>query len=250
MAAIAENSSESCSVVGPVRFDALTRWEAANRVRDELVCGRGGRVVVLSHDMLRHVDDTPAIREMVDEADLVLAGSASAVWASRLSGTPLPERITAPALADALCAACTADGRPVYLIGGASGPIGRSAPAGLPSGAARAAAVLGLRHPGLTVAGCAAPTATVATDGRALAAVVEDLAATKPDLILLGVDHLDAERVLARAARAELPGSWLFGSAGLVAQLAGDCGPRGGGGVHVSYMARLFARAAAARVRR
>jgi N-acetylglucosaminyldiphosphoundecaprenol N-acetyl-beta-D-mannosaminyltransferase len=271
MASIADNTPQLRGWAGAVHFDALTRWEVANHVRDELVRGRGGRVAVLSHELLRHIDDTPAVREMLGDADLVLAGSASTVWASRLAGAPLPQRFTAPALADALCAACNADGRRVYLIGGAYGAVGRAGlpgtagklrgladarllasahPAGLPRGAARAAAVLGLRHQGLKVAGCAAPTAAVATDQRALGTVVEDLAAAKPDLILLGVDHLAAEQVLAQAARAELPGSWLFGSVGLIAELAGDPARRGGRGMRVSYLARLFAAAAAARVRR
>jgi hypothetical protein len=101
--------------------------------------------------------------------------------------------------------------------------------------------VLGVRHQGLKVVGCAAPTATVATDARALAAVTEDLVAAKPDLIRLGVDHLAAEQVLAQTARAELPGSWLFGSQRLIARLAGDHARRGRHGVHVSFVAALLA---------
>jgi N-acetylglucosaminyldiphosphoundecaprenol N-acetyl-beta-D-mannosaminyltransferase len=243
MGSIAENTSQPRSWAGAVRLDAMTRWQAANHVRDELVRGRGGRAVVLSHELLCRIDDTPDVREMLDDADLVLAGSAAAVWASRLAGVPLPERITASAFADALCAACNADGRRVYLIGGAYGK------AGLPSGAARAAAVLGLRHQGLKVAGCASPTRAVATDQRTLSDVVEDLAAAKPDLILLGVDDLAAERALAQAARAELPGSWLFASVSLIAELAGDPVPRSGRRTHVSYVAKMFASAAVARVR-
>jgi hypothetical protein len=110
--------------------------------------------------------------------------------------------------------------------------------------------VLGLRHQGLRVAGWAAPTVSVATDRRALAAVAEDLAAAKPDVILIGVESAAAERALIAASRAELPGSWVFGSTGLIGQLAGDPGRGGGRGVHVPYLARLLARAAAARVQR
>jgi UDP-N-acetyl-D-mannosaminuronic acid transferase (WecB/TagA/CpsF family) len=90
MAAIVDNTAVPRGQVGTVRFDALT-----------------------SHDLLRHVDDTPAVREKVDDADLVLAGSTGAVWPSRVAGAELPERIHAPALADALCAAGNADGRGV-----------------------------------------------------------------------------------------------------------------------------------------
>ncbi len=245
MPPLTDNAHQTQPVVGTVRFHPLTRWEAANHVRDEMVRGRGGRVMVLTHEQLRHVDDAPALRPALADAELVLAGSATAVWASRVAGTPLPERITGPALADALCAACNSDGRRVYLVGGAPGR------GGVPSAAQRAAAVLGIRHQGLRVAGCVSPTATVATDRRALADVVADIVEAKPDLVLIGADHVAAEEALVRAVRGDAPTSWLFGWTGLVRELAGDPGHhRGGRRVHVSYAARLLARAAAARVAR
>ena len=242
MGSIADNTSNRRSAVGTVRFNAVTRWEAATHVRDELVRGRGGRIIVVSHEQLRHVDEAPELRLVLDDADLVLAGSATAVWASRLAGTPLPERITGPGLADALCAACNADGRRVHLVGG------RPAAADLPGAAVRAAAVVGLRHQGLRVSGCATPAAAVAGDVDALDAVVADIAEAKPDLVLIGVESSAAEEALVAAVRSELASSWIFGCGALVRDLVGDPGQRGGRGVHVSYAARLLARAAAARV--
>jgi N-acetylglucosaminyldiphosphoundecaprenol N-acetyl-beta-D-mannosaminyltransferase len=257
---MADNSHHPRPAVGEVRFDALTRWEAATHVRDELVRGRGGRLVVLSHEQLRHLADTPLLRTRLDAADLVLAGSATAVWASRLAGTPLPERITASGLSDALCAACNVDGRLVYLVGGAPATIcrtiGRLATlravppdAHLPSAAARAAAVIGVRHQGLRVAGCPSATTGVADDATVLATVIDDVVAAKPDVVLIGVEDAAAEETLVQAVRAELAASWVFGSVGLIQELAGDHPThRGGRHVHVSYAAKLLARAAASRV--
>jgi N-acetylglucosaminyldiphosphoundecaprenol N-acetyl-beta-D-mannosaminyltransferase len=224
--------------VGAVQFDALTRWDAANHVRDELVRGRGGRVVVVTNEQLWQRDDVPAL----DDADLVLAGSTTAVWASRLAGTPLPERVTAAGLADAVCAACNADGRRVFFVGGAAG---RS---GIPSAAQRAAAVVSVRHQGLRVAGCAELAAAVATDPQALATVLAEIIEAKPDVILVGADHAAAEETLVRAVRAELNSGWLFSSTGLVRELAGDPGSRTRGRrVHVSSGARLLGRSATVR---
>jgi hypothetical protein len=132
------------------------------------------------------------------------------------------------------------DGRRVHLVGGAPGARG------IPSGAQRAAAVLSLRHQGLRIAGCSSPAGDLAADGLALAAVVADLVEAKPDVILVDADHAGAH-ALAVAVRAELVGAWLFSSAGVIQSIVGDPYRRRRG-VHMSYTARLLARAAAARV--
>jgi N-acetylglucosaminyldiphosphoundecaprenol N-acetyl-beta-D-mannosaminyltransferase len=254
MSHLTDDAHHGRTAVGAVRFDPLTRWEAANHVRDELTRGRGGRVVVLTQEQLRHGGDEPdaiqkpgrrtfePVRPEAEDGGLVLVGSATAVWASRLAGTPLPERITGPGLTDALCAVCNSDRRRVYLVGGAPGLPG------IPSAAQRAAAVLGLRHQGLRIAGSAASTSAVALDPDALDVVVADVVAAKPHLVLVGVEHPAAEQTLIASLRGSLAAGWLFGSVGLIRELAGDPGPRGGRRVHVSYAARLFARAAATRV--
>ncbi len=228
------------SVIGSVAFDPLTRMQAATHVRDCLARGEGGRLVIVSQDQLRHVDERPRLRRMLADASLVLAGSATAVLASRLAGTPLPERITAPAMAEALFAGCLADGRRIYLIGGAPGG------SALPAGAQRAAAILGLRHPGLRVAGCASPSSG---DRAALAAVVADAVEAKPDLVLISVESDPFEESLVAAVRAELVSAWFFGGRSLIDNLVGDGTHRSRRGT-VSYSARLLARAAAARMSR
>jgi N-acetylglucosaminyldiphosphoundecaprenol N-acetyl-beta-D-mannosaminyltransferase len=221
--------------VGTVRFDPLTRWDAADHARDELTRGRGGRILLLSDDQLRQFDAS-------SDADLVLAGSASAVWASRLAGTPLPERITAAGLTDALCAASNSDRRKVRLVGGQPGA------AGIPSAAQRAAAILGVRHHGLLVAGTTAPTSSVATDLAALEVAVGQVVEAKPDLVLIGVDQKANEAALVAAVRASLPRAWVFGALGLIREIVGDPGHRSSRRANVAFPARLLARAAAVRL--
>jgi N-acetylglucosaminyldiphosphoundecaprenol N-acetyl-beta-D-mannosaminyltransferase len=228
--------------IGSVAFDALTAGQAAAHVRDGMARGRGGRVLVVAHDQLRQVEERAGLRQTLAGADLVLAGSATAVWASRVSGTPLPERVTGLALVDALCAVCATDRRRVFLVGGLPGGPG------VPSGAQRAAAVLGLRHQGLLVAGCAAPTGDLAIDAVALDRVVSDVVDAQPDLVLIGVDGSGPEEALIAALRDEWPDGWLFGCPDIIGDVVGDPGPRDRGRA-VSYSARLLARAAAARVR-
>jgi UDP-N-acetyl-D-mannosaminuronic acid transferase (WecB/TagA/CpsF family) len=155
--------------VGSVAFDPLTVGAASALVRDELARGSGGLLVVVgreSHDR--------GVESVHQAATVVLAGSATAVWASWLLGRGLPQRVRPAALAEALCGVAASDGRRVYLVGGAPGGPG------VPSEAQRAAAVLGLRFRGLHVAASACPPATGPSTGTAAAGLPTGAPATGP----------------------------------------------------------------------
>lgn len=194
--------------VGRVEFDALTVGAASALVRDGLARGCGGVMVVVGRESA-----APAHRA----GTVVLAGSATTVWASRLSGRALPQRVRPGRLAEALCGVAAADGRRVFLVGGAPGGPG------VPSGAQRAAAVLGLRFRGLYVAGGVGPPATGTT--TAWSDGLDDVVEAKPDLVLVST-HGEAQRRILTALRAALPGAWLVGCAGIVDALVSP-GPAG-----------------------
>src|SRR6266705_3387164 len=134
-----------------VAFHALTEEEAVARVREGLACGEGGRILTPNVDILRQA---PA--EYAADATLVVADGMPLVWASRLAGTPLPERVTGSGLIWSLSRALAADDRSVFLLGGLPEPPQPRSPAPQPgsaarggSGAARAAARLHNACPGL-----------------------------------------------------------------------------------------------------
>jgi UDP-N-acetyl-D-mannosaminuronic acid transferase (WecB/TagA/CpsF family) len=182
--------------VGPVAFDVLTATEAAGRVRDGLDRGNGGRVVVLDHAMRRRADADRALADWWGRASLVLNGSPR-----RWTGRGRLRRCDAMQLVGSLCVACVSDRRRVFVLGGAPGRPG------VPGGAQRAAAVLGLRYRGLRLVGCASPAPS--TDPVELAAVAGDVLATKPDLVLVGAD-VDTSAWLVATLAPELPGAWLI----------------------------------------
>lgn len=199
-------------LVGSVAFDPLPADAAVTLVRDGMARGSGGLMVVVGRDA--HQQPLPP---ELQAATVVLAGSATAVWASRLSGRPLPGRVRPTELAEALCQAAVPDGRRVFVLGGAPG-----AP-GVPSVAQRAAAILSLRFRGLPIVGTAGAPAPDAP--RAWAALRADVVEAKPDLVLVGTDAVTGPPLLA-ALRGDLPAAWLVGSAGLVDALLG--GPSAG----------------------
>lgn len=63
----------------------------------------------------------PALREHLRSADLVYADGMSIVWAARLLGRRLPERIATTDLALPLIRASAREGRKVFFLGGAPG---------------------------------------------------------------------------------------------------------------------------------
>ena len=196
--------------VGPVAFDPLTATEAAGRVRDGLDRGNGGRLVVLDHAMRRRADADRTQADRWGRASLVLNGSPGLAWTSR----GRLRRCDAMQLIGSLCIACASDRRRIFVLGGTPGRPG------VPGGAQRAAAVLGLRYRGLRLVGCASPAPS--TDPIELAAVAGDVLATKPDVVLVGAD-VDTSAWLVATLAPELPAAWLIEVPDLVERIvAGD----------------------------
>jgi len=229
--------------VGQVTFHTATADVAAARMREALARGEGGRIVTLDTGQHRNVAVQPELRASIADASLVLTTSSAVVLASRLIATAerLPRRVTPLALTDAVCAACNADARRVFVIGGLPGR------AGVPCGALRATAILSLRHRGLRVAGNASPSDGFDQQLDALDALVDELRQAKPDVVLIGLPLLAGTR-LVTALRAELPGSWFVESTRLVAGIVGDGDPAPEGTALQS--ARLIAGAVTARLTR
>ncbi|MEU4423942.1 WecB/TagA/CpsF family glycosyltransferase [Actinoplanes sp. NPDC024001] len=134
-------------------IDRITEDEVVAVVRDALAAGRGGRIITPNVDILRRASADPEVRRHLDDADLIVADGMPLVWASRLNGAPLPERVAGSSLIWSLSAGLGRDGRSIYIAGGAPAPqptpgaVGAepapestSAPHPAPSGAAAAKA--------------------------------------------------------------------------------------------------------------
>lgn len=91
--------------------DVVTRAERCIRTRERLVIG-----VLDATEVVRLRGDSP-LREWLRQTELVLAESPSVVWASRLLGRPLPERVSGTDLFTALLAVAHRDRRRIFLLG-------------------------------------------------------------------------------------------------------------------------------------
>lgn len=104
--------------VGGGSFHACTESQVVEAVREALAGGVGGRIITPNVDILRRARRDPEVRAYLADASFVVADGMPVVWASRLAGTPLPERVCGSNLIWSLAAGLGRDGRSVYVLGG------------------------------------------------------------------------------------------------------------------------------------
>jgi N-acetylglucosaminyldiphosphoundecaprenol N-acetyl-beta-D-mannosaminyltransferase len=200
-------TGRSARVAG-LDFDALSERQVVARIIGDSGDGRGGWVVTPNIDICRQLRRDPAARELISDASLVVADGMPLVWASRLRGDPLPERVAGASLIFTLSEAAAASGKSVYLLGGAPGvPV-------------RAAAALGRRYPGLLVAGVHSPPFGFEREPGEIEAIAARLARAKPDIVFVGLGFPKQERLIAAVAPG-LPGAWFIGCGAAIPFAAG-----------------------------
>lgn len=192
-----------------VRLHAITETQCIQHVLDQLQAGRGGMLVTPNLDHLHRCTKNMAFNALVAEADLVVADGMPLVWASRLQGTPLPERVAGSNLITTLSGAAAGRGRSVYLLGGSAGTA---------EGAAR---VLVERFPNLKIAGTFYPPLGFENDAAQMAQIVAGLAAAKPDIVYVALGSPKQEKLIARL-RQILPDAWWVGVGNSFSFLCGD----------------------------
>jgi N-acetylglucosaminyldiphosphoundecaprenol N-acetyl-beta-D-mannosaminyltransferase len=154
---------------------AIGRCKLALATRDSIQIGvlNAAKIVALRRD--------PMLREAVLSCDVVLADGQSVVWASRLLGRALPERVAGIDLFERLLELAHAEARSVYLLG--------ATPSVLEALKTR----LWERFPGLNIAG--------ARDGyfgrEEWDNVADDIRRSGADMLFLGMSSPKKETFLA-----------------------------------------------------
>jgi N-acetylglucosaminyldiphosphoundecaprenol N-acetyl-beta-D-mannosaminyltransferase len=196
-------------------FDRITEGEVVAVVREAITAGRGGRIVTPNIDILRQAQHNQRVRAYLDDADLIVADGMPLVWASKLSGTPLPERVAGSSLIWSLSEGLGRDRRSVFVIGG--NPATPTAA----DGATRAAARLATGCPGLKIAGTLCPEYGFERNPAVYAEFCAAVHEAKPDLVFVGLGFPKQEKVITRL-RADLPRTWFIGCGAAVNFVAGD----------------------------
>jgi N-acetylglucosaminyldiphosphoundecaprenol N-acetyl-beta-D-mannosaminyltransferase len=162
--------------------DGITLEEAVRRCEAFIAGGSPHQLAVVNAAKLVKMDDDPELAAIVRAADLVLADGMSVVWAARLLGRGLPERVTGIDLMDRLVGRAAELGYRVFFLG-AEAEVCR-----------RVVSRYRARYPGLAVAGW--------RDGyfaqEEEAALCEQIRRARPDILLVAMGTPAKERWIHR----------------------------------------------------
>jgi N-acetylglucosaminyldiphosphoundecaprenol N-acetyl-beta-D-mannosaminyltransferase len=127
--------------VAGIQIDSLSEQETIARI-ERLIAAPGSHyMVVINAAKAAAAHRDPKLRSIISNADVVTADGMSVLWASRLLGRRLQERVTGIDLFEKLAARAAEQGLSVYLLGARDESV---------SAVAR---LLAARHPKLRVAG-------------------------------------------------------------------------------------------------
>jgi N-acetylglucosaminyldiphosphoundecaprenol N-acetyl-beta-D-mannosaminyltransferase len=178
-----------------VQAHAITERQCVALVAEAWREGRGGWLHTMNLDHLRMIQANLFFPDGTPEADLRVCDGITLVWASRLQGTPVPERVTGSDLIRSLTEAAAADKRSVFFLGGN------------PGSAEGAAAQLQTEFPGFIVAGTLCPDFGFEKDPDALRQITQALCAAKPDLVYVAVGSPKSERLI-QDWKKLMPAAW------------------------------------------
>jgi N-acetylglucosaminyldiphosphoundecaprenol N-acetyl-beta-D-mannosaminyltransferase len=156
--------------LGHLCLDPLTFMEAIDEIERLVEDGQGGAVFTPNVDHVVKAERDANLRQAYQAAGLCLADGKPLLWASRLLGWPLPEKVSGADLIVPLAERAAARGWRIYLLG--AGP-----------GVAEKAAALFHQWYGIDVVGTDAP--IVAADGTPPNDVVERIRTARPHLVLV-----------------------------------------------------------------
>ena len=209
-------------------FVRLTEAEVCAAILQEIDGARRGWVLTANLDILRRWVNQPEFRDLTQSVNVCVADGAPVVWASRLQGTPVPERVTGADLVTSLSAGAARKGHSIFLLGGAPGT------------ATKAAELLQQSYPGLQIAGTNCPEFGFEKSAQALAGIREQLLATQPAIVFVALGSPKQEQLI-KQMMVDLPSTWWLGIGASFSFLSGEIqrAPKWMQGVGLEWLHRL-----------
>lgn len=176
----------------------ITRTETVNHVISSAANREGGWVVTPNLDILRRYKNSPSFRNLVATSTLNVADGMPLIWASRVKGQPLPERVNGTDLMVDICEAVVEPGHSVFFLGGN------------PGSAEKTAANMREAFPGLKTAGCFCPEFGFESDMSQIHQIADHLTITNPAIVFVGLGS-PKQDVLINMLRLQFPHIWWLG---------------------------------------
>ena len=163
--------------------DNLSMEETLQAIEGFIASGLPHQHVVVNVDKLVKARRDAELRRIINDCALINADGMPVVWASRLLGKPLKERVAGVDLFEALMKRSAEKGWRVFLLG-AREPI-----------VSRVRQLYGAKYPGLTIAG---HRNGYWSGEQEEAAVVEQIQAARTDILFVAISSPKKEQFLGR----------------------------------------------------
>jgi N-acetylglucosaminyldiphosphoundecaprenol N-acetyl-beta-D-mannosaminyltransferase len=161
--------------IGTLPVDAVTRHEALDFIDRLVASGEGGTVFTPNVDHVVMADENARFRDVYSRASLSLADGMPLLWASRLLGKRLPEKVSGSDFVPLLLERAAERQWRVYFLGGAPGV------------AALAREKLRDQLPRLEVVGVDAPRIEPGGPAGERDRLVERIRETRPHIVLVAL---------------------------------------------------------------
>jgi N-acetylglucosaminyldiphosphoundecaprenol N-acetyl-beta-D-mannosaminyltransferase len=157
--------------VGELSIDPLTFDEAIDAVDDLVKAKNGGTVFTPNVDHVVLFEEDPAFRRAYEATTLSLADGMPVVWAARLLGTPVPEKVSGSDLVIPLAKRAAVRGWRVFLLGASD------------NAAIAAKVEIERIAPGVNIVGRLSPMIDLKQPATARASIVDTVKAASPDIV-------------------------------------------------------------------
>ena len=163
-----EDPHAALELMGVPIYDVTTE-ETVGWVTDWIAHGGPRQIATVNPEFLMRARGDPGFISVLRKAALCIPDGYGVVWAARLRGHPVRERVAGSDLVPRLAEEASTRGWRVYFLGAAPGV------------AERTASILSERNPGLEIAGCYAGSPAVEEE----LAITERIRQSRADLLLV-----------------------------------------------------------------
>lgn len=192
-----------------VPMGVVSEADAVRAIVDAAEAGRGHWTITANLDHIRRCHNYHFQKSLIDDADLVVADGMPLIWASRLAGEPLPERVSGSSMVWSICEAASARRQSVFLLGGDPGV------------AERAAHIFRDSYPDLEIAGTACPPVGFENDEQELDRIRRQVTEAAPRIVFVALGF-PKQDLLIRSLRNSLPGASFLGVGISLSYVTGD----------------------------
>lgn len=208
-----------------VRVHAVTYGQTLDLIAHWIAQGGPHQIATANPEFVMAAQRDAAFRQVLNTADLCAPDGVGLLWAARVLGQRLPERVTGSDLTPLLAQEAARRGWRLFLLGAGPGV------------AERAAQRLAQRSPGLRVVGCYEGS----PDEREADAIIGRIQAAQPDLLLVAYGAPAQDLWIARH-KARLGAPAMMGVGGAFDHIAGvrRRAPRWLQRVHLEWLFRLI----------